>query len=63
VDGFREFAFMMGAGVMLETFLVRPLLIPALVALFGEAGTWPSRGFGRRRSGHPVRVSGGGESA
>ena len=63
VDGFREFAFMMGVGVMLETFLVRPLLIPALVALFGEAGTWPSRGFGRRRSGHPVRVSGGGESA
>jgi RND superfamily putative drug exporter len=63
VDGFREFAFMMGVGVMLETFLVRPLLIPALVALFGEAGTWPSGGFGRRRSGHPVRVSGGGGSA
>ncbi|HSE82366.1 MAG TPA: MMPL family transporter [Gaiellaceae bacterium] len=64
VDGFREFAFMMGVGVMLETFLVRPLLIPALVALFGEAGAWPSgRGFGRRRTGHPVRVSGGGGSS
>ena len=43
VDGFREFAFMMGVGVLLETFVVRPVLIPALVALFGEAGTWPSR--------------------
>ncbi|HXV96413.1 MAG TPA: MMPL family transporter [Gaiellaceae bacterium] len=43
VDGFREFAFMMSVGVLLETFLVRPVLIPALVALFGDAGTWPSR--------------------
>jgi RND superfamily putative drug exporter len=62
IDGFREFAFMMGVGVMLETFLVRPLLIPALVSLFGDAGAWPSRRFGRRRSGHPVHVSGGGGS-
>ena len=41
VDGFREFAFMMGVGVLLETFVVRPLLIPALVSLFGDAGAWP----------------------
>jgi RND superfamily putative drug exporter len=43
VDGFREFAFMMGFGVLLETFVVRPVLIPALVILFGSAGAWPSR--------------------
>jgi RND superfamily putative drug exporter len=43
VDGFRELAFMMGLGVLLETFVVRPLLIPALVSLFGDAGAWPSR--------------------
>jgi RND superfamily putative drug exporter len=43
VDGFREFAFMMGVGVLLETFVVRPLLIPALVSLFGDAGAWPGR--------------------
>ena len=43
VDGFREFAFMMGFGVLLETFVVRPVLIPALVVLFGSAGAWPSR--------------------
>jgi RND superfamily putative drug exporter len=41
VDGFREFAFMMAVGVLLETFVVRPLLIPALVSLFGNAGAWP----------------------
>jgi RND superfamily putative drug exporter len=43
VDGFREFAFMMGVGVLLETFVVRPLLIPSLVSLFGDAGAWPGR--------------------
>ena len=43
IDGFREFAFMMGVGVLLETFLVRPVLIPALVTLFGDAGAWPGR--------------------
>jgi RND superfamily putative drug exporter len=43
VDGFREFAFMMSVGVLLETFLVRPVLIPALVVLFGSAGAWPGR--------------------
>jgi RND superfamily putative drug exporter len=43
VDGFREFAFMMSAGVLLETFVVRPLLIPALITLFGDAGAWPGR--------------------
>ena len=43
VDGFREFAFMMSVGVLLETFVVRPVLIPALVVLFGSAGAWPGR--------------------
>ncbi len=43
IDGFREFAFVMAVGVLLETFVVRPVLIPALIALFGEAGAWPGR--------------------
>jgi putative drug exporter of the RND superfamily len=41
IDGFRELAFMMAVGVLLETFLVRPVLIPALVTLFGDVGAWP----------------------
>jgi putative drug exporter of the RND superfamily len=43
VGGFREFAFMMGVGILLETFVVRPVLIPALIALFGGLGAWPGR--------------------
>ena len=43
LDGFREFAFMMCVGVLVETFLVRPLLIPALISVFGQTSTWPGR--------------------
>jgi RND superfamily putative drug exporter len=34
---------MMSVGVLLETFLVRTLLIPALVSVFGRTSTWPGR--------------------
>ena len=57
IDGFREFAFMMAVGVLLETFVVRPLLIPALVLLFGDAGAWP----GRLRHGEASVVDAGDE--
>ena len=43
LDAFRELAFMMCAGVLLETFLVRTLLIPALISIFGRTSTWPGR--------------------
>ncbi|MGE5689980.1 MAG: MMPL family transporter [Pseudomonadota bacterium] len=38
---FREFAFAMSVGVLLDAFLVRSLLIPALISLFGERSRWP----------------------
>ena len=40
---FREFAFVMGVGVLVDTFLVRTLLVPALTSLFGERAWWPGR--------------------
>ena len=43
IDGFRELAFMLSVGVLLETFVVRSALIPALIALFGTSSGWPSR--------------------
>jgi len=33
----------MGVGVLLEAFVVRSLLIPALVSLFGRTSAWPGR--------------------
>jgi RND superfamily putative drug exporter len=40
---FREFAFVMAAGVLIDTFVVRTLLVPALTSLFGESAWWPGR--------------------
>jgi putative drug exporter of the RND superfamily len=51
---FREFAFVMVVGILLDSFLVRSLLVPSLIALFGRVSWWPGRG--------PGRVAGEGES-
>jgi RND superfamily putative drug exporter len=40
---FRELATVMVVGILLETFVVRSLLAPALLALLGRAGGWPGR--------------------
>jgi RND superfamily putative drug exporter len=50
---FRELAVAMAIGIVLDTFVVRSLLVPALVVLFGRAGSWPERAArpGGERSG------------
>jgi RND superfamily putative drug exporter len=50
---FRQIALLMGIGVVLDAVLVRSVLVPALVVLFGRAGMWP--GPGRRPPGQPGR--------
>jgi RND superfamily putative drug exporter len=40
---FREFGFVMCAGILIDTFLVRTLLVPALIRVFGESSWWPRR--------------------
>jgi RND superfamily putative drug exporter len=32
-----------GIGILLDTFLVRTITVPALAALIGRANWWPSR--------------------
>jgi RND superfamily putative drug exporter len=41
---FREFAFVMAVGILLDTFLVRSLLVPSLISVFGRVSWWPWRG-------------------
>jgi len=43
---FRQIALAMALGVVLDAIVVRSLLVPALVALFGRFGMWP----GNRRA-------------
>jgi len=35
--------FIMGAGLLVDTFLVRTTMVPALAVLVGQANWWPSR--------------------
>jgi putative drug exporter of the RND superfamily len=38
---FREFAFIMGVGALIDTFLVRTFLVPGLISLVGPVSWWP----------------------
>jgi RND superfamily putative drug exporter len=51
LEQFRQMAIIMAVGVMLDTIVVRSLLVPSLVALSGRAGMWP----GRQRARAPAR--------
>ena len=50
---FREFAFAMSVGVLLDAFVIRALLIPALISLFGDLSFWPRK----RRAPRPAPES------
>jgi len=41
--------FVIGVGILLDTFVVRTVTVPAIAALLGRANWWPSR-MGARRS-------------
>ena len=43
ITPFAVMAFAMGVGILLDTFLVRSMLVPALVVIFGRGARWPRR--------------------
>ena len=43
LTSFRQLALLMALGVLIDALFVRPLLIPALIAVVGRATWWPSR--------------------
>jgi RND superfamily putative drug exporter len=47
IRGFREIAFGMGVGLVIDAFLVRAVLVPAVIVLVGRRSAWPGRGFSR----------------
>jgi RND superfamily putative drug exporter len=42
--------FVIGAGILVDTFVVRTITVPAMAALLGRASWWPSRPWLRPRS-------------
>ena len=45
--------FVIGVGILVDTFLVRTITVPAIAALLGRASWWPSRPWERRRLDDP----------
>ncbi|MDQ4130184.1 MAG: MMPL family transporter [Actinomycetota bacterium] len=43
IRSFQELAFTMALGLLIDAFLVRTLLVPALIVLFGRLSGWPGR--------------------
>ncbi|MGY1683207.1 MMPL family transporter [Geodermatophilus sp. SYSU D01176] len=53
---FRQVAFTMAVGLLLDTFLIRPVLTPAVLTLLGRIAGWPGRRIRTAASspgGHP----------
>jgi RND superfamily putative drug exporter len=48
-----QLAFLVGFGVLLDTFVVRSLVVPAAVHLIGDRTWWPSRPAHRRPQAEP----------
>ena len=42
--------FVIGVGILVDTFLVRTITVPAIAALLGRASWWPSRPWEQQRS-------------
>jgi RND superfamily putative drug exporter len=49
VSSFQELACMMALGLLLDAFLVRTLLVPAMITWVGRISEWPGRGLRMRR--------------
>jgi len=43
LQSFHQLAFLLFAGVLIDAFVVRSLLVPALVTVFGRTSAWPGR--------------------
>ena len=50
VPGIYEIGFAVSVGLIIDTFIVRSMLVPSLAALIGRAIWWPSRGYRSRPS-------------
>ncbi|MDO5711372.1 MAG: MMPL family transporter, partial [Micrococcales bacterium] len=43
VTSFRELAFAMGVGILIDAFVVRSVMVPAMLTLLGLSSAWPNK--------------------
>jgi putative drug exporter of the RND superfamily len=43
VEAFQQLAFVLAVGLLIDAFVVRSVLTPAVISLVGERSSWPSR--------------------
>lgn len=55
INAFRELAFVMAAGLLIDAFLVRTILVPAIISLVSYRSGWPGK---RLRRWHPPASAG-----
>jgi RND superfamily putative drug exporter len=48
-----QVGFVIGVGILLDTFLVRTITVPAMAAIVGRANWWPYRWWPARRASRP----------
>ncbi len=59
IAAFRELAFVMAAGLLIDAFLVRTILVPAIIALVSYRSGWPGKRLRRWRPPASAGVAGG----
>jgi putative drug exporter of the RND superfamily len=57
---FRQLGTVLGVGIILDAFVVRSLLVPALLGLFGRASGWPGKSLTRGDTAAAERVASAG---
>lgn len=50
LNAFREIAFAMATGLLIDAFIVRAILVPAIVVIVGPRSAWPRRWRGEQNS-------------
>jgi RND superfamily putative drug exporter len=60
IQTFRELAFLISVGLLIDAFLVRSVLVPAVIALVGYRSGWPGSSLRRvgPRAGRAVGAGG-----
>ncbi|WP_055105266.1 MMPL family transporter [Paenibacillus ihumii] len=59
IQALVQFGIISAIGILLDTFIVRPFLVPSITAVLGRVSFWPGRGFKQAEAGQERPYSAG----